>query len=307
MNNALAVGAPIAVVSAAFYGMAPMIQAVAARQAPPGGGLGLGLLLRLTVRPLWLLGLAVEAGSFLLEVLALSVAPVALVAPLMAGDMVVFALLARRFLGERISRAGWRGMASMVAGIALLTFAFSRGAEVGDRASNHDMGLFLACGLTFTAVGAWLANRAGRGERIAQAALLFGLSAGACYAIATLATRQIGLYLDDHELARLLATPTPYVLILFSVLALGLEQRGLQGQAAVIAFPVTSGVSAFLPVMLGLTLFGESAPEGPRMVAFVASLLLVAVGIFGLGRDRVATSAPEPESRPESLSERSQR
>ncbi|WP_131765117.1 hypothetical protein [Candidatus Protofrankia californiensis] len=301
MNDALAVGAPIAVVSAALYGMAPLIQAVAARQAPPGGGLGLGLLLRLTLRPLWLLGLAVEAGSFLLEVLALSVAPVALVAPLMAGDMVVFSLLARRFLGERISRVGWRGMASMVAGIVLLAFAFSRDAQVGDRASDHEMGLFLACGLTFTAVGAWLANRAGRGERVAQAALLFGLSAGACYAIATLATRQIGLYLDDHELVRLLATPTPYVLIVFSVLALGLEQRGLQGRAAVIAFPVTSGVSAFLPVMLGLTLFDESAPEGLRMAAFVASLVLVAVGILGLGRDRAAIAVHESEPRCEPL------
>ncbi len=304
MNDALAVGAPIAVVSAALYGMAPLIQAVAARQAPPGGGLGLGLLLRLTLRPLWLLGLAVEAGSFLLEVLALSVAPVALVAPLMAGDMVVFSLLARRFLGERISRVGWRGMASMVAGIVLLTFAFSRDAKVGDPASDHEMGLFLACGLTFAAVGAWLANRAGRSGRVAQAALLFGLSAGACYAIATLATRQIGLYLDDHELIRLLATPTPYVLIAFSVLALGLEQRGLQGRAAVIAFPVTSGVSAFLPVMLGLTLFDESTPEGLRMAAFVASLVLVAVGILGLGRDRAASAVHEPEPRCEPLPDR---
>ncbi|WP_322752386.1 hypothetical protein [Frankia sp. Cas3] len=293
MSDALVIGVPVAVVSAALYGTAPLIQAVAARQAPPGGGLGLGLLLRLVLRPLWLLGLAVEAGSFLLEVLALSVAPVALVAPLMAGDMVVFSLLAQRFLGERISRVGWRGMACMAAGIGLLAVAFSRGAQVGTPASDQDLGLFLAFGLGFTAVGAWLANRAGHAGRIAQAALLFGLSAGVCYAIATLATRQVGLYLDDHELTGLLWTPTPYVLIAFSVLALGLEQRGLQGRAAVIAFPVTSGVSAFLPVMLGLTLFDESAPQGLQMVAFVVSLGLVAIGIFGLGRDRAASVARE--------------
>ncbi len=184
-------------------------------------------------------------------------------------------------------------MACLTAGIGLLALAFSSGAKVGTPASNHDLALFLACGLLFTAVGAWLANRAGRGGRIAQAALLFGLSAGVCYAIATLATRQIGLYLDNHELAGLLATPTPYVLIAFSVLALGLEQRGLQGRAAVIAFPVTSGVSAFLPVMIGLTLFDETAPEGPQMAAFVISLGLVAIGIFGLGRDRAASVTRE--------------
>lgn len=286
MSDALLQGLPAALIGAALYGIAPLLQAYAAREEAPGGGVGLGLLARLALRPLWLAGLASEAVSFLFEVYALSKAPVALVAPVMACDMVVFALLARRTLGERISRPGKMGIASMAVGIALIALAFHNETGIGTEATDGQMFLFGAFGLAFTAVGAVAADRAGRRGGVAQAAVLFGLTAGVCYAIATVATRQLGLLLHGNELGHLMATPTPYVLVVFSVLALSLEQRGLQGRAAVVAFPVTSGVSAFLPVVLGLTLLGETTPGGGQMVAFVIALTMLATGVVGLGRDR---------------------
>ncbi|WP_163549648.1 DMT family transporter [Candidatus Frankia nodulisporulans] len=302
MSTALLVGLPTAAVSAGLYGIAPLVQARAAREEETSsGGLGLGLLAHLVLRPLWLLGLAVEAGSFLLEVAALSVAPVALVAPVMALDMIVFTLLAQRVLGERISRNGWLGVASMVAGIGLLAYAFARRAEVGTSASTDVLLAFLVLGLMFALFCAFLANVAARRGGIAATALGFGAAAGVCYAIATLATRQIGLAVHERRegqstLVDLLTTPTPYLLVLFSVLALGLQQRGLQGRAAVIAFPVTSGVSAFLPVTLGVTLFDEPAPDGPQRVAFIIALTMVAAGIVALGRDRMAANRSVDEA-----------
>ncbi len=295
MSDALLRGVPAALLAAALYGIAPLLQAQAAQQAPPGGGVGFGLLLRLAVRPLWLAGLASEAVSFLLEVYALSKAPVALIAPVMACDMIVFALLARRALGERITRPGRLGIASMTVGIALIALAFHSGSEIGAEATNGQMLLFGVCGLGFLGATAFAADRAARMRRITGSALLFGIAAGVGYAIATVATRQLGLFVHAHNLRHLMATPTPYVLVIFSVLALSLEQRGLQGRAAVVAFPVTSGVSAFLPVVLGLTLLGESTPGGGQMVAFVFSLTLVATGVVGLGHDRAATLVREQE------------
>lgn len=295
MNEALTLGLPTAAVSAAMYGVAPLVQAMAARREAAGTGLGLSLLMRLVTRPLWLVGLAVETGSFLLEVYALSVAPVALVAPVMALDMIVFTLLARRVLGEHISGAGWAGVASMVCGVILLAYAFHRDAEVGSPAGGGVLIAFLVLGLAFAVICASAADWAAARRMVAGAALGFGLAAGVSYAIATLATRQIGLAVNERReggsvLVDLLATPTPYVLVLFSVLALGLAQRGLQGRAAVIAFPVTSGISAFLPVTLGLTIFDEPAPRGAHLAAFVISLIMVAAGIGGLARDRMAAN-----------------
>nr|MDT0663793.1 DMT family transporter [Micromonospora sp. DSM 115978] len=293
---------PTAAVSAALYGLAPLIQAMAARREAAGKGVGLGLLAHLVLRPLWLAGLAVETVSFLLEVYALSVAPVALVAPVMAMDMVVFALLARRFLGERISRTGFGGIGAMVLGVLLLAYAFEADADVGHPATESQLLAFLVLGLVFAVAAGLAADRASKRGRVTLSALGFGLGAGVSYAIAVLATRQIGLFVNERRSGEapvldLMTTPTPYVLVLFSVLALGMQQRGLQGRAAVVAFPVTSGVSAFLPVTLGLSLFGEPAPSGLRMAAFVVSLALVAGGIASLGRDRAATSAGQDRAK----------
>ncbi|MBX6389347.1 MAG: hypothetical protein IRZ08_10170 [Frankia sp.] len=305
MGSALAVGLPTAVVSAVLYGVAPLVQAMAARREPAGGGVGFGLLLRLVRRPLWLLGLTVETAAFLFEVYALSVAPVAMIAPVMALDMVVFTLLAGRALRERVSRAGWAGIVVMAAGVGLLAYAFERHGDVGKPASTSELLMFLGAGLCFALLAAVGANRAVRAERTGAAALGFGLAAGVAYAIATLATRQFGLALNEHHsgagyLTHMLTTPTPYLLIVFSVLAIGLEQRGLQGRAAVIAFPVTSGVSAFLPVALGLSLFAEPAPTDERFVAFLLALLLIAAGIGALARDRNAVvAAQEAAASPE--------
>jgi drug/metabolite transporter (DMT)-like permease len=295
VNAALVVGLPTAAVSAALYGVAPLVQAVAARRETTGKGLGLGLLVRLAVRPLWLLGLTVEALSFLLEVYALSVAPVALVAPVMAADMVVFVLLARWLLGERITRVGVAGIASMTCGIGLLAYAFAPHADVGSPATDGEMLAFLALGLVFTIGSGFIAAWAAERTKTVPAAFGFGVAAGVSYAISVLATRQIGLFVHEHrddggDITELLTTPTPYVLVVFSVLALGLGQRGLQGSEAVVAFPVTSGVSAFLPVSLGLSLFEEPTPEGSGLVILVVSLVLVATGIVGLARDRAGSA-----------------
>ena len=296
MSDALTYGLPAAVGSAALYGVAPLAQAVAARREQAGTGLGLGLLARLTRRPLWLLGLAIEAVAFVLEVYSLSVAPVAMVGPVMALDMIVFTLLAGRALREHVSRLGAAAICVMVLGVGLLAYAFEEHGDVGSLASTRVLLLFLSAGLVFSLLAAVGANRAAARRRVAAAALGFGVAAGTAYAIATLATRQFGLTLDERRsgdflngyLVELLRTPAPYLLIVFSVLAVSLEQRGLQGQAAVVAFPVTSGVSAFLPVVLGLTMFDEPAPDGWHFVAFVGALLLIAAGIAGLARDRAA-------------------
>jgi len=302
MSDAIGYGLPATIGSAALYGVAPLVQAMAARRERAGRGLGLGLLARLARRPLWLLGLAVETAAFLLEVYALSVAPVAMVGPVMALDMIVFTLLAGRALRERLSRRGRAAIVLMVTGVGLLAYAFERHGDVGSMASTKQLLLFLSAGLAFALAAALGANQAATRGRVATAAFGFGVAAGVAYAIATLATRQFGLALDERRpdgafvgsyLVDLLRTPAPYLLIVFSVLAMSLEQRGLQGPAAVVAFPVTSGVSAFLPAVLGLTLFDEPAPTGWHFVAFVAALAFIATGIASLGRDRAAAGTAQ--------------
>ena len=288
MNQALTLGLPAVAVAAALYGSAPVLQAAAARRTPRGSGLGLRLLGRLALQPLWLLGLACEIGGFVVEAYAFSVAPAALVAPLLTADMVFLVLLARRGLGERLALTGGLGILAIALGTALMALAFSDESALGSPASDRQMLAFAVGGALAAAIFAVVGDRGAAGERSWLAAVGFGVGSGIAYGIATLATRQVGLTFDIHDPWPIFATPTPYVLAVFSVLATALLQRGLQTGASVLTFPVTSCVSSFLPVVVGTTVLGDVVPTSGQRVAFIVALLAVAVGVAFLGRDRAA-------------------
>ena len=304
MNQALTLGLPAVAVAAALYGSAPVLQAAAARRTPPGSGLGLRLLGRLVLRPLWLLGLACEMGGFAAEAYAFSVAPAALVAPLLTADMVFLVLLARRGLGERLAVTGGFGILAIVLGTALMAFAFSEESTLGSPASDEQMIAFAIGGVVAATIFVVAGDRGAATGRSWLAAVGFGISSGIAYGIATLATRQIGLTFDIDDPWPIFAGPTPYVLAVFSVFATALLQRGLQTGASVLTFPVTSWVSSFLPVVLGTTVLGDVVPTSGQRVAFIVALVAVALGVAFLGRDRAAAErSMEAERRHRSQSE----
>ncbi len=298
--RAITHGLPAAFAAALLYGVSPVVQAAAARSAPAGRGFGIGLLAGLLRRPLWLAGIACEMVGFVVEVYAFSVAPAALVAPVMATDSLVAALLARQALRERMSASGRVGVLSMALGIGLLAFAFGGDSALGPGASDGQMLLFLTFGVVGVTICARAGHLAATSGRQGGAALLFGAGAGVSYALATLSTRQIGLLLNGGQLWRLLTTPTPYVLIVFSLAGVSLFQRGLQAGGATVTFPITSGLAAFLPVVVSLTVLGEDTPSGAEEVAFVVALALVAGGVTLLGRARADVEAAGPLARADS-------
>lgn len=295
MNQSLTHGLPAVILAAALYGCAPVVQATAARRTARGGGLGLVLLARLAVRPLWLLGLGCEIGGFAAEAYAFSVAPATLVAPLLTLDMVFLVVLAHRGLDERLAAAGRCGIAAMVLGTGLMAYAFSGESSLGSPASTAQLLLLVLAAAVVAGVAAIVGER--ETPRPWAAAPAFGIGAGFAYGIATVATRQVGLTFDTHAPWMMLATATPFVLVVCSILALSLLQRGLQVGPAVLIFPVTSFLSSFVPVVLGITVLGDEVPGGGARAAFVVALLAVSVGVACLGRDRAsAAHVIEPET-----------
>lgn len=287
MSGGLAGGVMAAVAAACLYGSAPVAQSVAAARVAPGRGAGLGLTARLARQPVWLIGLACDIAAFVLEAVAFSAAPATLVVPVTSCDMVVFVLLGGVVLGERPTGRVVGGVAAMGGGVALLALAFDSDVELGAPASDVQMVTFLAVCVVAVVLAVVLGARAMQAGRQAGAAVLFSVAAGVSYGMATLATRQLGRTASGDGLWNLLAGPTPYVLAICSVLAIGMMQRGLQTKP-VLAYPIASVVSAFLPVVVGATMLNDQVPAGGRGVMFVAALALVGVGLILLGRDRRA-------------------
>ena len=81
------------------------------------------------------------------------------------------------------------------------------------------------------------------------------------------------------------------MLLVASILALSLLQRGLQSGPSVLTFPVASFMSAFVLVLIGITVLDDQVPTNGQGVAFVIALLAVAVGVALLARDHAAAEA----------------
>lgn len=284
MSGQYAAGLVAAVAAAGCYGAAPVAQAVAARSAPPGSGVGLGLALRLVRRPIWLLGFLAEIGAFGLEAYAFSAAPATLVAPVASCDLVVFLLLGALLLGARPSALARWGIAAMSGGAVLLALSLSGDAPLGRPATTTQLLVGLGGCAVLVGVCALAGQRAVDARRPATAASAFSLGSGLAYGVATVATRQIGRTFDPDHWWRLLTTPTPYVLAGCSVLAIAMMQRGLQ-TSALLTYPTTSAVSAFLPVVVGASLLDDPVPAGLALAGFVAGLVLVGAGVVLTARE----------------------
>jgi len=300
MTDGLGTGLLAAVAAAGCYGAAPVLQGMAAARAPVASGFGLVFVLRLACRPLWLAGLIGEIGAFLLEAYAFSVAPTALVAPVMALDMVVFVVLCRWAFAARLGPRGWVGVASIGVAIAVLALAFAGGEALGDVASTATLIWFGVVSVLAGAIAAGVAAGLRSEARPLVLAAVCSVASGAAYGLATLTTRQVGRTFSASHPWHLLATPTPYVLAVCSIVGIVMMQRALQ-VGPVLAFPVVSAMGAMLPVLLGVTLFDDAVPGGAGRAGFVLALVLLVAGVGLLGADRSGAERAAIDARGENL------
>jgi drug/metabolite transporter (DMT)-like permease len=287
VSTHVAAGFACALGAAALYGAAPVAQAVAARREPARSERFRHLIGRLLRSPLWLIGLVCEVAGFVIEAVAFGIAPAALVAPVIACDTLVFVIAASIIFRGRPSRAGLLGAGAITGGVVLLAVAFAKHPELGNPASTTTQLVFIAAAVAVPGIAFLLGRPALRADRLTLAATAFATASGGCYGLATMGTRQVGRTFRWSDPLRLFTTPTPYLLIVGSVLAVAMLQRALQS-STILAFPLTSAVSAVLPVILGTSLLGDQAPAGARRILFALALVLMATGVALLGRHRAA-------------------
>jgi drug/metabolite transporter (DMT)-like permease len=121
---ALAFAIALAAAGLAYVGAA--LQAFEARKAPNEQAMHASLLLTLLRRPLWLAGTAMNIIAFGLQVVALSLASLAIVQPTFALGLVVLAVVAVWKLGEKLGRREYVGIGLIIGGLTMLAFVAPR-------------------------------------------------------------------------------------------------------------------------------------------------------------------------------------
>ena len=212
----------------------------------------------------WLVGVAAEISSWLIYLMALRLAPLALVQSVAATGVAVLALLQAHGRPSRLTPGRRAATSTAVLGLAFLGISL-----IGSHPTQHmPSGVLASAWLTASLVAAlFLALTR---QRFARAAAS-GLAAGLMFGVGDLSTNLLasgGIWL---------AAVVPLIVgYAFGSLTL---QSGFQGGDPLVTAGTASLVTNALPIAAGIALFRQPLPQGPLLwIQLLAYALVVMSG-----------------------------
>jgi drug/metabolite transporter (DMT)-like permease len=268
--------------AAASFALGTVCQQRGTLDTTSGGGSH--WLLQILRKPVWLIGLALQAAGWVLQAIALDRGPLVVIQALTTLSLVIalpFGVLLTR---QHITRRVTIGAVAVVVGIIVF---LATGSPKGGTEHPTALAWWLGCLIAVVLLSA--AALVARDQQGATRALLFGIAAGFCFAMQTAVTKEITTRIGGGVL-HLLADWTPYVLAASALIGFVLQQNALKAGVLAPAMASSNAVTLFGGVLFGLFVFGESLQHGNgRLVGAILGLALAIGGVAALG----GADAPE--------------
>jgi drug/metabolite transporter (DMT)-like permease len=244
MSGSTGAGLAVAALAAACYETGYAFQALEARGAGAQHALRVSLLGQLARNGRWLAATALSLLGWPLQVLALSLAPLALVQPTLALGLLLLLVLGTRVLGERVGRRELAAVALVVVGIAGLA------AAAPDRSTVTG-----GTGMTIAFVVLSGLALAPYVQRRRRAGLLAVLATGAADSVAALAAKLVAGDLADGRWGLAVAVAT--LAAAAGALATVSEMSALQRLPATRVAPIVLAFQIAVPVVVVAAVGGE--------------------------------------------------
>ena len=273
---------PCAIGAAACFGLANVAQMRAARRTPSDDRIDPRLLTRLLRDKLWLLGLAVSALGFGLQAVALFLAPVVLVQPLIVTELLFALPLAAALSGRRLGRREWAGAVIVAGGLAMFMLVAS---PAGERTHVSALKWFamVASIAALVVCAAMIAERSRRRPMLRASALAAGASA--CFGLMSVETKVVGhQFADEH--VRALGHTQPWLLAITACTGLLLAQTAFRIAPLSVSLPIIDIGEPVVASLLAIFAFGEDIGHGVTTFALAG----VAAGIAAIGVGLLDTS-----------------
>jgi drug/metabolite transporter (DMT)-like permease len=269
------IGAVIAALgAAALFAVASAVQHQEANAVDKS--VGVGLLLSLLRRPLWLLGIASDVGAVVLQGLALGLGSVPLVQTLLVAGLPLAALLSAVLAHRRLFRFELLGLALCTPGIALLAPALSSTASDEDPSRRTAL---LAAVVVVAVAAPLLAAR----HHPRFGAVCAGMSAGVVIGAGSVLLAVVAARFGDWS--ALFGSWAPYAALVVGGLGLMLAQIAFQTGDLGAPLAVLSITEPVVAVVLAVTVLHDDLPTSAAKVAtaVVGGVLSVA-GVLALCR-----------------------
>jgi len=245
----LALGAALA------YAAASVLQqreAEADTGAERGGGLG--LVLRLARKPIWLAGLAADALGYGLQAVALGVGELLVVQPVLTSGLLFALPVSAWWSGRKLGRGDFAWACALA--IGLTVFLLLAGTDGGrDRAS---VSAWLACAAIAAPVLIMCIVGAVRSVGTRRA-VLFAFATGVLFGITAALTKSSVVLLDRHGLGAL-GYWEPYALAMLGALGFVVNQRAFQAGSLTASLPTLTVVEPVVAALIGVTMLHETVP-----------------------------------------------
>jgi drug/metabolite transporter (DMT)-like permease len=260
-----------AIVACLGYGVASVLQSIAAKRAAEVVGLT-GLALIIKQMP-YLLGLAFDGLGFVGNIVALQQLPLFLVQSIVAGSVGVTAVIAS-LRGAHLSWKDWTSLAVMGLGLVFLTITAVPAAAT--RISLLDDWVILLGAAVPAIVGLLGFRMKGR-----TSALVMSCAAGLGFTGVALASRGIGA--QGLSLLSVLPDPLFWAIIVHGAIGMGFFTVALQREAVTLVTAITLVFEVLVPSLIGIALFGDAIEPGDMPLA-IAGFVLAIGGAVSLSR-----------------------
>lgn len=271
------IGLLLALGCSVCYGTATVLQAAATRSVDPGSsdsGVDAALLLRALRQWRYLVGIGLDGLGFLLQVAALRLVPIYVVAAAIAASLAVTAIVAAWILKTRLSAVEWTAVGVVCASLAML------GLAAGPEGSGHGPPLLGWALLVIVAIVFVAGAAAGRLSDRTRA-LVLGLGAGAGFGVVEIAVRLIDPI--DPTKAAFYTNPAVYAVITggaagFLLLTSALSRGSVTTAVAGMVVGETVG-----PALVGVAWLGDQTRPGLSWMV-VAGFVVAVAATLALSR-----------------------
>jgi hypothetical protein len=208
---------------------------------------------------LFTIGMLIAAVAWAFHVAALSVAPLSLVQTVLAGGMVLLAVMAERAFGMRIGRRQWIGLGLTAFGLMLLGITLPAVPGANSRFSIPGMISFEAA---LIAAGSLLIIGPRIGAPTEHHGFMLGAAAGILFGVSDIAIKAISGMIGTEGVMGLLSPWTAFCLVA-SVAAFYASAKGLQDGQAVPVIAVTGTAANVAGIVGGIIVFGDPVAADP--------------------------------------------
>lgn len=251
---------------------------------PADQGVSAVMVTTLLRRRLWWAGTAAAGTGYAFQAVALAYGSILLVAPLLVSALLFALPLSARLAHRRVTRSEW-GWAVLLT-LSLGVFVALARTEPGDYEGSA-LTAVIAAGICVLFVAGCLlvALRLSDWRR----ALMLAVGVGVLFGVVAVLTKLVMHLVTEGNLARVMASPVFYLLVVVGVIATLLQQSAFHAGSLRASVPAMLVLEPVVAVLLGEVVLGEHlAVSKPVAVALLIAAGTMAAATIALGRDEGA-------------------